>query len=393
MPATVTLVPSGLFKTVMEGSGTFRAFIPAPLPPKIDWTWPLSRRLSEADRAVGELAGLGLNLPNPHLLIEPLLRKEAVLSSAIEGTQTNIEDLYAFEAAKQNGEQTALPMPKPPSDAEEVANYVAALSYGIDRLSTLPVSLRLLQELHTRLMRNVRGEEMRPGDFRERQNWLGTAGCSVQEARFVPPPVAEMHAALQAFEQYLHATSDEYPPLVRLALIHYQFETIHPFLDGNGRIGRLLISLLLVHWNLIPLPLLYLSAFLERNRDQYADLLLAVSVRSAWPEWIDFFLDGIAQQARESMAKVKSLMTLLQDWRTLLMSQPRTSAMAVRLVESLFVQPFVQITSVAAELNTSYNTAQALVLRLVELKILQQLGSTSYGRWFYAPAVIRTIAS
>ena len=235
---------SGRVIRVGQGQSAYWAFVPNPLPPPLTLDTALIRWLSEADRALGELAGLGRALPNPHLLISPFIRREAVLSSRIEGTQADLADLYAFEAG-----QLALPGFKPaPSEADvrEVANYVRALEYGLERLSTLPVSLRLIREVHARLMEGVRGESATPGEFRRTQNWIGAPGCTLNEATYVPPPVEEMHAALDAFEKYLH-TEDELPPLVRLALIHYQFEAIHPFVDGNGRIGRLLLSLLLVH--------------------------------------------------------------------------------------------------------------------------------------------------
>ncbi len=270
--------PAGRLLQVGQDQTAYWAFAPNPLPPVLVWDAELVRVLSDADRALGELAGLGRTMPNPNLLIRPFIRREAVLSSRIEGTQADIADLYAYEAG-----QLPLPgvKPAPPeSDVREVLNYVHAMEYGLERIQTLPVSLRLLRELHERLLAGVRGDQATPGEFRRTQNWIGRPGCTLNDADFVPPPVAEMNAALDAFEKYLHA-GNAYPPLVRLAVIHYQFEAIHPFLDGNGRIGRLLISLLLVHWNLLSLPLLYLSAFFERHRKDYYDLLFAVSERGA----------------------------------------------------------------------------------------------------------------
>ena len=249
--------------------------MPHPLPPELPFDAGLVNTLSDADRALGELAGLGRTLPNPQLLIAPFIRREAVLSSRIEGTQTDLTDLYAYEAG-QLPLFAGLKMVPPESDVKEVTNYVRAMEYGLERLQTLPVSLRLIRELHGILMEGVRGDRATPGEFRRSQNWIGRPGCTLNEAEFVPPPVPEMHEALDAFEKYLHA-GNTYPPLVRLAFIHYQFETIHPFLDGNGRIGRLLVTLLLVTWNLLPLPLLYLSAFFEQHRQAYYDLLRVVS--------------------------------------------------------------------------------------------------------------------
>jgi len=244
--------PSGRVIKIGQGDAAYWAFEPNPLPPSLGFDAKLVMVLSETDRALGELAGLGRALPNPHLLINPFIRREAVLSSRIEGTQADLADLYAFEAR-----QLALPgLKSAPSEADvrEVLNYVRALEDGLERVKSLPVSLRLLRELHARLMEGVRGEKATPGEFRHSQNWIGRPNCTLSDADFVPPPVEAMNAALNVFEKYLHL-QDETPPLVRLAFIHYQFEAIHPFLDGNGRIGRLLLTLLLVHWNLLPLPL------------------------------------------------------------------------------------------------------------------------------------------
>jgi len=249
-PGRVLRIPAGYW-----------ACVPNPLPPTLPWTPELVTVLSEADRALGELAGLGRSLPNPHLLIRPLVRREAVLSSRIEGTQASLSDLYAYEAAQ-------LPLFEPPSDVREVYNCVHALEYGLERLRTLPLSLRLIREIHAQLMEGVRGEHQTPGEFRRSQNWVGPPGCTLNETTFVPPPLAEMHKALDAFERFLYAPSS-LPPLVRLGLIHYQFEATHPFLDGNGRIGRLLITLLLCAWNLMPEPLLYMSAYFEAHCQTY----------------------------------------------------------------------------------------------------------------------------
>ncbi len=238
--------PSGRVVRVGHGGAAYWAFIPHPLPPRLTYTPELIRTLSRADRAVGELAGLGRALPNPQLLLGPLMHREAVLSSRIEGTQADLPQLYAYAAGAPSADQ---------GDVREVYNYVRALEYGLERLHSLPLSLRLLRELHARLMEGVRGEHAFPGEFRRAQNWIGPPGCTLNEATYVPPPPSELMDVLSDFERYLHA-DDDHPPLVRLAFIHYQFEAIHPFVDGNGRIGRLLLALLLVSWDLLPLPLL-----------------------------------------------------------------------------------------------------------------------------------------
>ncbi|MFZ5808237.1 MAG: Fic family protein [Chloroflexota bacterium] len=236
--------PAGRLVKVGQGEAAYSAFVPHPLPPALSWTSELVNHLSAADRALGELGGLGRSMPNPRLLIGPFVRREAILSSRIEGNQSDLPHLYAYEAG-----QLALPGFEPlPSEADvrEVVNYVEALEYGLKRIQELPVSLRLLRELHERLLKGVRGETATPGEFRRTQNWIGTPGCTLTEAQFVPPPPEELWPALDAFEKYIYSEG-ETPPLVRMAFLHYQFKAIHPFVDGNGRIGRLLISLLLVH--------------------------------------------------------------------------------------------------------------------------------------------------
>ena len=376
--------PSGRVIQVGQGETAYWSFVPNPLPPTLSFDSALIRLLSDADRALGELAGLGRALPNPHLLINPFIRREAVLSSRIEGTQANLADLYAFEAG-----QLALPGLKATpaqADASEVFNYVRALEYGLERLSELPVSLRLIREVHGRLMEGVRGNAATPGEFRHTQNWIGAPGCGLNDAMYVPPSVDEMSAALDALEKYLH-TEDDLPPLVRLALMHYQFEAIHPFIDGNGRIGRLLISLLSVHWNLLPLPLLYLSAFFEKDRQTYYDLLMAISTRGAWREWIVFFLRGVAEQARDAVGRAKQLQDLEIEWRQRLI-QVRTSALALRLVEQIFQSPFITIPQAQKLLKVTYPSAQKSVERLVKLDILKPVRQTTYGKMYVASKIL-----
>lgn len=365
---------------VGQGETAYWAFVPHPLPPDLSADWEFARSLSKADRALSELAGVGRTMPNPHLLIGPFVRREAVLSSRIEGTQADITDLYAYEAGQ--------PAPAE-SDVREVLNYVRALEYGLERLSTLPVSLRLIRELHERLMAGVRGEHATPGEFRRSQNWIGTPNCTLGEAQFVPPPVLQMHEALDAFEKYLHA-DDVYPPLVRLALVHYQFEAIHPFVDGNGRIGRLLISLLLVEWKLLPLPLLYLSAYFHRYRQDYYDLLMAVSERGDWRDWVLFFLHGVTDQARDAIVCAKRLQDLQTAWHERLM-QARTSALLVRLVDSLFASPVITIPEAQRLLGVTYRSAQHNVERLVTAGILRPVGDASYGKTYLAAEILDII--
>jgi len=347
----------------------------------------LTRVLSQADRALSELAGLGQTMPNPHLLIGPFVRREAVLSSRIEGTQADITDLYAYEAGQ-------LPLPgmeasPPESDVREVLNYVNALEYGLDRLNTLPVSLRLIRELHEKLMSGVRGEHATPGEFRRSQNWIGPPGCTLDEALFVPPPAPQMHEALEALEKYLHS-EDVYPPLLRLALVHYQFEAIHPFVDGNGRVGRLLLSLLLVQWDLLPLPLLYLSAYFHRYRQVYYDLLLGVSEKGDWRAWLLFFFRGIAEQAEDALQRARKLQDLQQEWRGRL-AQARISALAQRLADSLFSAPILTIPQAQHLLGVTYPSAQRNVERLVEAGILRLVQDVSHGKTYVATEILDVI--
>ncbi len=379
--------PSGRLVRVGQGPYAYWAFVPNPLPPELALDLPLLQTLSDADRALGELAGLGRTIPNPHLLIRPFIRKEAVLSSRIEGTQADVADLYAYEAG-----QLALPgmEPRPPeSDVREVLNYVHALEYGLERLHTLPVSLRLFRELHARLMQGVRGEKMTPGEFRRSQNWIGPPGCTLDEAEYVSPPPDQLLDALSDLEAYINREHD-YPPLIRLALIHYQFEAIHPFLDGNGRIGRLLISLLLNHWELLPLPLLYLSAYFHRHRQTYYELLMAVSQRGAWGDWVRFFLSGIAEQARDASDKARKLQDLQIAWRNRL-SQARTSVLLLRLVDQLFITPIITITQAQRILGVTYPSAQRNVEKLVQAGILEQVGESSYNKTFLAREILAVL--
>ncbi|MFP3869225.1 MAG: Fic family protein [Desulfobacteraceae bacterium] len=380
--------PSGSLLKVGRGETAYWVFVPNPLPPDLPLDKRLVRTLSDADRALGELAGLGRTMPNPHLLIAPFIRREAVLSSRIEGTQADLTDLYVYEA----GQLPLFPEVKPPpseADVKEVGNYVRAMEYGLKRLDTLPVSLRLLKELHARLMEGVRGEHATPGEFRHSQNWIGPPGCTLNEAEFVPPPVPEMHEALDAFEKYLHA-DNAYPPLVRLAFIHYQFEAIHPFLDGNGRIGRLAITLLLVNWDLLPLPLLYLSAFFEKHRRDYYDLLLAVSQQGAWPQWVEFFLRGVADQARDANQRAKRLQDLQEQWRARLL-KGRASPVLLRLADSLFASPVLTIPQAQRFLEVTYRSAKQNVDKLVSLGILRQAGESSYGKLFMAGDILEAV--
>ena len=361
------------------------AFVPHALPPQLSPTWDLTGQLSEADRALAELAGLARNLPNPGLLIGPFVRREAVLSSRIEGTQASLSDLFFFEAAGPS----VRPSQGAPPDVREVANYVQALEYGLKRLQELPVSLRLIREIHAKLMEGVRGDHLTPGEFRRSQNWIGPPGCTLADATFVPPPPTQMMEALGAFEKFLHAPSP-LPPLIRLALGHYQFEVVHPFLDGNGRIGRLLISLLLCHEGLLSQPLLYLSAFFERHRPEYYSRLLAVSRTGDWSAWIGFFLQGIASQSRDAIRRTGQLLALRQAYRKQFESA-RSSALLLRLVDDLFQAPVISIPVAAKRLKITQRSAGLNIMKLVDAGILAEVTGRERHRLFASQQIIRIV--
>lgn len=352
-------------------------FVPEMLPPSLEVDWSLAAEISAADRRLGELAGAARTLPNPHLLIGPFSRREAVLSSKIEGTQASLSDLLSFEALGPAADK------KP--DVEEVANYVSALEYGLTRIKELPLSLRLIREVHERLMRGVRGQSRNAGEFRTIQNWIGPPGCQIEGATYVPPPVPEMKSALDAFEKYIHQPSP-LPPLVRMALLHYQFEAIHPFLDGNGRIGRLLITLLLVSEKILSQPLLYLSAFFERYRSDYYGLLLNVSLRGEWTPWIKFFLRGVADQSEDALIRASKLQQLSAEYRTQL-QEKRQSASLLKVADSLFIRPATTAQSVVAMLRVTPKSAQDIIDKLIEAGILLEITGRKRGRVYLAQRI------
>ncbi len=353
----------------------YAAFVPDPLPPAIEWTPSLMRALSDADRAVGRLAGEGSRLPNPHLLIRPFVRREAVLSSRIEGTRATLGELLAAEAEGA--------LDRSPADLREVANYVTALEYGIERLENLPISLRLLRELHARLMEGVRGGHASLGEFRRSQNWIGPPGCAPENATYVPPPPAEMMEALAALEAFLHDRS--LPPLVTAGLTHYQFEAIHPFLDGNGRVGRLLISLLLIDRGVLPAPLLYLSAFFEATRREYYDRLRGVSESGEWEGWLEYFLNGVARQSEDAVGRAGRINALLDSWRQSEAEAPRAAA---GLINLLGENPFWTVRGAAQRLGVAYTTALRAIRRLEEDGILAVTSEAKRDRVYCARAIL-----
>ena len=340
------------------------------------WDEGLTLSLSSADRAIGRLAGEGRRLPNPHLLIRPFVRKEAVLSSRIEGTQATLGELLAAEAGAA--------VERSPDDLREVGNYVAALEYGLERLETLPVSLRLIREMHERLMRGVRGDVAAPGEFRRTQNWIGPPGCTLNDATYVPPPPSELIACLDAWERFLY--DERLPPLVHAALVHSQFEAIHPFLDGNGRVGRLIITLLLVKRDIIPSPLLYLSAYFEATREEYYARLLSMTERGEWEEWVTYFLRGVALQSEDAVLRIQRIDDLLSQWKQEVSADQ--SRFPERTLDLYAENPFWTVGGLAGRLNVAFTTAQRAIDRLEELGAIAQVGKARRNRVYCAEAIL-----
>jgi Fic family protein len=357
-PAEFKSDRAGRLVTTVRGNA---AFVPHPLPPQLDLT-PVIPTLSAADRALGRLGGIGRGLPNPRLLVAPFSAREAILSSRIEGTQASLTDLAVHEAAPE-----ATPQHR---DVREVANYVEALAYATDPKRGLPVSLRLLRELHRILMTGVRGDTQTPGEFRKVQNFIGRYGVGEDMATYIPPPVPDMRQALETLEQYLRAPSD-LAPLVRLALIHYQFEAIHPFLDGNGRVGRLLVSLLLHEEKLLEQPLLYLSAFFEANRTEYYRHLLAVSQRGEFEAWIRFFLEGVRTQSEDAVTRAEQLHALREDYRARL-KKAKAPPLQYRIVDLLFERVVVSARTVTEELHVTHRAAIMSLRALKDLTLVTE---------------------
>ena len=347
----------------------YYTFLPSPLPPNLDWSSLLVTALSEAERDLSRLATLAGAFPFPRLLVQPFMRREAVLSSRIEGTRATLAELYTYESAQ-------LSFLEPDSDVREVHNYVRALDYGLERLKTLPISLRLIRELHEKLLQGARGGNLTPGEFRRTQNWIGPAGSTIMTATYVPPPVDEMKQALDDLEKFIHIGT-EMPTLARAAMIHYQFEAIHPFLDGNGRVGRLLIALLLAEWNILSQPLLNLSVYFEHYRLEYYDHLLAVSQRGEWEAWLRFFLRGVSAQSRDSLARMERLGSIRAKYQPLVESEKNSERMAA-VVDFLFGRPIFNAKQLAEGLEMPFKTSRQYIEKLVQAGILREI--TGYAR-------------
>jgi len=373
----------GSCRKTLEG---YYAWFPAPLPPDVAPDWDLIRLISEADQALGELSGTGQLLPNPHLLIRPYLRREAILSSRIEDTHAEMDELALFE--EEDGEFEREP------DVREVANYVRALEHGLRRVRELPIGARLIKELHAILLQDVRGGESAktPGEFRRSQNWIGPPGCSLAEATFVPPPHDELGSCLSDLENYIHGSPSE-PLLVQAALIHYQFEAIHPFLDGNGRIGRLLITLLLCERGRLVQPLLYLSGFFDETRDDYYRLLLDISRKGQWREWIDYFLRGVRLQAQRALRDTRRILERYEHHQARLKLGKRVPQEAARVLDHIFANPCISITRHARRVGVSYRMAQRGIEFWMEQGLLREATGHARNRVYLAPEILDIMAT
>ena len=354
----------------------FRAFIPSPLPPEppIVVSPEMQVLLSKADRALGRLDGSIQTLPHPDLFVFMYVRKEAVLSSQIEGTQSSIQDVLAAEAQ--------ILSPDRPKDVDEVVNYVRAMNYGLKRLEELPVSVRLIREIHAELLKGVRAQHLTPGDIRTSQNWIGPVGCSLNEATFVPPPPHEVAKHLGDLEIFLHSDI-QLPMLIRIGLAHVQFETIHPFLDGNGRVGRLLIAFLLCEQEILLKPVLYLSHYFKQHRQQYYDHLQAVRDRGSWEEWIIFFLQGVIEVSKQATETARRILMLRETHRSTITERfGRAAGNGHRVLEYLYEHPILSTNEVRDLIGTTYAAANELVGKFVSNGILREITGQARNRKF-----------
>jgi cell filamentation protein, protein adenylyltransferase len=351
----------------------YQAFIPAPLPPDppLRFDGQLATILAGASTALGRLDGVAATLPNPELFVAMYVRREAVLSSQIEGTQSTLDDVLAFEIDSDRS--------KLPDDIEEVVNYVNAMNYGLARLQTLPLSSRLLREIHGKLLAGGRGSEKSPGEFRHNQNWIG-GGPRLADATFIPPPPHEMTVALSNLEQFLH-DPDGLDPLIVCALAHAQFETIHPFLDGNGRVGRLLITFLLCHADVLRRPVLYLSHYLKQHRGTYYDRLMAIRYEGDWEGWLRFFLTGIATVAREAEQTARRIVELREQLRHATQSADM-SVNTLKLLDHLFEQPVINVKAAQERLGVSFPAANGMIRDLQKVGVLTEVTGGRRNRMF-----------
>ena len=385
----MTILKAGFNKAIRDRAGRYvrqsqgyRAFLSAPLPPDppVQLEGELMELLSRSDRALGRLDGSITMLPNPDLFVMMYVRKEAVLSSQIEGTQSSLQNLLEAEA-KVFSDNT-------PRDVDEVINYVRAINYGLKRLKELPVSIRLIREIHAILLENVRGGHATPGELRRSQNWIGPSGCTLSEATFVPPPPNVVPDALGDLEKFLHA-DDDLPIPVKIGLAHAQFETIHPFLDGNGRLGRLLITFLLTERGLLQKPVLYISHYFKHYRQSYYDHLQNIREMGDWESWLAFFFRGLAEVSNEAAQTVRQIFLLREKHRLAITEHlGRAAGNGLKVLEHLYEHPIVTVKQVQEIIGTTYAAANALVSRFVDLGILEEITGYAHNRRFrYEPYI------
>jgi Fic family protein len=362
------------------------AFVPDKLPPKIEYDLELTNLLAQAESSIGKLSSAGRFLPNPHLLISPYMKQEAVLSSKIEGTQASLSDYFLYEATKNE--------PKGDIGIKEIENYIAAANEALAALKTEKISIALIQHIHRTLLKGVRGEKLIPGELRGAQNWIGPHKCKIEDATFVPSPPTELFELLEDLEDFI-GNSGKYKdirPLIQCALIHYQFETIHPFFDGNGRIGRLLVLLFLCEKGLLSQPLLYLSAYFERNRTEYYHKLRSVSMKNDWTNWLKFFLQGVAVQSDIATKVSEKVMDLEKEYYLKLQKMKIGNLKTHTLMEQLFVNPFITIPKAQEVLKVSFPTAKAHIEILEKIGALKQVEvKDSKGQVYLAEKLFKTI--
>jgi len=356
----------------------YKAYIPKLLPPTlpIKYDGELRNLLSEADRALAKLDGITTVLPNPELFIAMYVKKEALLSSQIEGTQASLEGILRFEANLEPSEDI--------NEIKEVVNYIKAMDYGIDRLKNLPLSNKLIKEIHKILISGTRGTFKTPGEFRKTQNWLGPQGANLSGATFVPPPPDTLIELMSNLENFIHG-KDEIPPLIKISLIHAQFETIHPFLDGNGRVGRLLIAFYLFWKNILSRPLLYLSFYLKKNRIEYYEWLMKIRLDGDWEGWLKFFLTGVKEVSDEAANSAHKIIILKETILKKLFDKKVSSIYAVEFLNLLFRKPIITSQELIKELKTNKETANQILNKFEELDILKEIsGKKRYKKYIFS---------
>ena len=363
---------AGIYKNNLLGEMAYKSFMPAVLPPNppIELNKDIVDLLVKANKQLALLEGISSRIPNIHLFISMYVRKEALMSSQIEGTQATLEDV--LDPCLE--ENTNRPV-------GDVVNYIKATDYAINRLKELPLCNRLIKEAHEVLLQGVRGQNKSPGEFRHSQNWIGAAGCNLQNARYIPPSVEDMIQAMSELEKYING-DDELDVLIRAGLIHYQFETIHPFLDGNGRIGRLLITLFLMEKKVLSTPTLYISYFLKKNRIEYYDRMNEVRSKGNYEQWIKFFLEAVYESAKDAVETIDKLTSLHNNYCLKIEGLGRRTKNAMRVFEYLEANPIIEIQKTAKELDIAFNTMSSIVKDLISIGVLEQTSTQSRNRTF-----------